>query len=91
MGLAPLIDSSRCTGCGKCVEICPKDVLFLNNNIAEVNDNECMLCSHCYAVCAFNAVSFEAALKGVDYFSFDYNEKICTSSDFSPQGIINIC
>ena len=28
----PLIDPERCTGCGRCVAICPPHVLWLGND-----------------------------------------------------------
>jgi adenylylsulfate reductase subunit B len=26
--MPPVIDENRCTGCGKCVEVCPSDVFW---------------------------------------------------------------
>lgn len=90
MNSIPVIDKSKCTGCGKCVDICPKDVLFLEKKRAKVNENECMLCSHCYAVCAFNAVSFNEELAEIKFETFSCREKIFGSSNVTPEMLVNI-
>ena len=46
------IDRATCTDCGKCVDICPKKVLALKDNKAEVKDLlACNLCMDCVGVC----------------------------------------
>jgi len=46
------IDVERCDACGKCVEICPKNVLIKTGNKIEVKDVlECSLCLDCVEVC----------------------------------------
>jgi len=89
MQQAPVIDEKKCTGCGKCSYICPKDVLYIDKKKAKLNENECMLCSHCYAVCRFNAISFVDDLEKIVFGSFKYKEKIMTSKDISPEKFIN--
>jgi nitroreductase/NAD-dependent dihydropyrimidine dehydrogenase PreA subunit len=51
------IDTERCTGCGRCVRICPDDTLALVNKKAEVVSDECLVCGHCVAICPEDAVS----------------------------------
>lgn len=86
----PQIDPSKCTLCGRCVSVCPKDVLLVKDKkVVTVND-DCMLCSHCYAVCSPGAISFPWFLKQVKFSSFNYREKILSSKDHSPSEIVNI-
>ena len=89
MNSVPVIDQTRCTGCGKCVTICPKEVIFLENKKAKLNDNECMLCSHCYAVCAFDAIAFNHELENIEFKTFKYSEKILGSSNIPAETLVN--
>jgi len=50
------IDSSRCIGCGLCVEDCISKKITLQNGIA-VAGEKCLLCGHCAAICPQGAVS----------------------------------
>ena len=86
---APIIDKIKCTGCGECARICPKETIYIDNKKAHLNENDCMLCSHCYAVCRFNAVSFNDDLEKISFESFKYKEKILNSKDISPETFIN--
>ena len=90
MNCTPEFDSSRCTLCGRCVAVCPKDVLEINDNRVVVINDDCMLCSHCYAVCVPGAVSFPWQLKQVKFSSFKYREKILSPKDHSPAELVNI-
>jgi len=85
----PVIDEKKCTGCGRCVDICPKKVLYVENKKAKINNNDCMLCSHCYAVCNFNAVSFNGELTNISIRTFKYKEKIFGTGDLNPGTLIN--
>lgn len=85
----PVIDEKKCTGCGRCITVCPKDVLHMENKKAKTNDNECMLCSHCYDVCRTGAVSFDKLLENITIKSFGYREKVLKSGDVDPVTIIN--
>ncbi len=90
MNLVPVIDSKKCTLCGKCVAICPKEVLYIENKRVLLNENECMLCSHCYDVCKFDAVSFGDTLRNLKFSTFKYKEKILAGKDISPEELVNI-
>ena len=46
------ISKENCTGCAKCVDICPKKVLAMKDNKVEVKDLlACNLCMDCVGVC----------------------------------------
>lgn len=89
MNLIPVINREKCTGCGRCVEVCPKDVIYLKDKKAELNDNDCMLCSHCYAVCNAGAVDFNRELENIEFETFKYKEQILGSSNISPEELVN--
>lgn len=65
------IDETLCTGCGLCVDACPKDTLTMNNGKAVVTGEVCIQCGHCMAVCPARAVQVAAldpALSAFDTF-----------------------
>ena len=51
-----IIDETKCTGCGICVEICPYRAILINEGRAKYVLGDCFLCGHCQAVCLENAV-----------------------------------
>ena len=50
------IDSTLCTGCGKCVADCIAKNLRIQEKKAVVQ-KECFLCGHCVSICPYHAVS----------------------------------
>jgi len=51
-----------------CIEICPKDVITVVGDEVTALEGDCILCSHCYAVCDAGAVSFDPkVLRAVKY------------------------
>ncbi len=51
----------KCTGCGKCVEVCPKAPKIWNlNEKAEIKDASwCVACMQCTTVCPEEAIKIE--------------------------------
>jgi NAD-dependent dihydropyrimidine dehydrogenase PreA subunit len=70
------LDLEKCTGCGRCIEVCPRSVLKEKGNKVEIIDRDsCIECGACQRNCAFGAVTvtsgvgcasalFKAALTG---------------------------
>jgi uncharacterized protein (DUF362 family)/ferredoxin len=56
----PLFDRSRCTGCGRCVKICPAKALSLDNDRRIVVDYQaCIRCYCCHEVCPEQVITIE--------------------------------
>jgi adenylylsulfate reductase subunit B len=62
--MPPKFDYDKCKNCGVCVDICPEDVLVLNNEkYPEVKyPYECWHCASCVIDCKENAVHLELPL-----------------------------
>ena len=50
--------AEKCTGCGRCVEVCPHGVFEMRDKRAVVTDRDrCMECGACAKNCEFNAIA----------------------------------
>jgi ferredoxin len=48
----------KCTGCGRCVEVCPHGVFEMRDKRANLIDRDrCMECGACAKNCEFNAIT----------------------------------
>jgi nitroreductase/NAD-dependent dihydropyrimidine dehydrogenase PreA subunit len=72
MGARPIIDHSKCTLCGLCVENCHLGKLAVDGKRV-VSRGECILCGQCYAVCRPGAIRFDM-LKKRAFSAFSYKE-----------------
>jgi len=56
MGLK--IQGERCKGCGICVDLCPKQVLDLNDigKITVIDEKSCIFCKQCEMRCPDYAI-----------------------------------
>jgi len=56
----PVINSSKCTSCGNCVEICPLTVFAKENDKVIVKkEKECIGCRACEVQCEKEAIKVE--------------------------------
>jgi NAD-dependent dihydropyrimidine dehydrogenase PreA subunit len=50
--------SDKCTGCGRCVEVCPHGVFEMRDKRANLIDRDrCMECGACAKNCEFSAIT----------------------------------
>ncbi|MCK5706826.1 MAG: 4Fe-4S binding protein [Candidatus Aureabacteria bacterium] len=54
--MAAIVDSSKCTGCGACVGVCPVEAITIENGKAVINDL-CIDCGACVGACPVEAIS----------------------------------
>jgi len=57
------LDKAACTGCGRCIEVCPHQVFELREKRAAVSDlNACMECGACAKNCPADAIRVDAGV-----------------------------
>ena len=75
--LHPLIDETKCIGCGVCVPACPEgDVLgMIDGKVKLINATQCIGHGQCKAVCPMDAIElvFGTAKRGMDIPTVDEN------------------
>lgn len=59
-----MIDKTKCAGDGKCVDVCPAQVLEIHDTthlpqFVKDGEERCIQCGHCMAVCPHAAFSFD--------------------------------
>lgn len=56
-------DEGKCTGCGRCTEVCPHAVFAMEGRTARVvGRDRCMECGACALNCAAGAISVDAGV-----------------------------
>ncbi len=57
------LDGRRCTGCERCVEVCPHGVFEMGETkVRMVDRGACMECGACERNCSFGAISVDAGV-----------------------------
>lgn len=54
------INKALCTGCGRCVQVCPCRTISLEDGTATITGNQSLNCGHCQAVCPTGAIKIGA-------------------------------
>jgi MinD superfamily P-loop ATPase len=54
--MIPLIDEDTCTGCKKCLEVCPPQAIVLEDGKARIEEEFCEECGFCAAECPAAAI-----------------------------------
>jgi NAD-dependent dihydropyrimidine dehydrogenase PreA subunit len=55
-GQAVWVDTTRCAGCGACVDVCPVEAIVLADGKACVDEAVCTGCEACVSVCPESAI-----------------------------------
>jgi len=56
----PWVNENECTGCGVCVEACPAETIYLENDKAQIHMDNCIRCGHCHEICPEEAVRHDS-------------------------------
>ena len=52
-----IVEQETCTGCYRCIEVCPKGVFkFEDGKSHVVHLNECIICTACFRQCPAGAI-----------------------------------
>lgn len=51
------VNTTQCSGCGTCIEICPSDAIFMVDNKARIDETKCRECRKCLDVCPDRAIA----------------------------------
>jgi Fe-S-cluster-containing hydrogenase component 2 len=52
------VDEKRCSGCGKCVEVCPAGAIAIRQGTAIINQERCSQCEACFHACPEQAILY---------------------------------
>lgn len=59
----PVLDETRCTGCGDCIEVCPTQCLDLAGRLPRLaRPLDCVSCAVCVMVCPVDALKMASPL-----------------------------
>ena len=71
MGYEHIIDKDTCKGCGLCVEVCPKKVLELSEEVNtmgyfpahQARPEDCVFCTTCCIMCPDVAITIKKTVE----------------------------
>lgn len=58
----PVPDQARCTGCGRCAEICQAKAITMENQLPRINASACIRCYCCHEFCPPHAMKKKTPL-----------------------------
>ncbi|MGD9932064.1 MAG: 4Fe-4S binding protein [Mangrovibacterium sp.] len=53
----PSVNSEICIGCGRCIDLCPREAITLKDGKAFIDEDNCMGCGVCEKKCPVGAIS----------------------------------
>ncbi len=69
---------SRCNGCGKCLDVCPEEALYLNDGkVLNVDRQKCNACGECVSACSEEALTvYGKEMTDREVFEVVYKDKM---------------
>ncbi len=58
-----VINNQKCRKCAECIEVCPQDAIYTEDDKIYTDDKKCIGCMKCNKVCRENAIIFEHKYK----------------------------
>ena len=73
-----ILDKTKCSGCGICVKVCPRDAIHPNpvslleknamlSSFVDIDEQRCQYCRVCSTLCPFGALGTFTGRAGVNY------------------------
>ncbi|MBN2089578.1 4Fe-4S binding protein [candidate division KSB1 bacterium] len=53
----PVVDQEVCTGCQKCIAVCPEGAIEMRNKKAFILAEKCTNCRTCISICPVSAIN----------------------------------
>lgn len=57
-GESPIVNTTKCRGCGVCAQWCPEGAISVESGTAEIDSDACISCGYCLCLCREGAVGF---------------------------------
>lgn len=75
------VEEKKCIGCGRCVAICPGNLLAIKDSVAAIRDvRDCWGCTACVKICPRNAIAYQLSAElggaGAKLFAQDTPTKL---------------
>ena len=52
-----VVNSKKCTGCSKCIRVCPHNAITLVQGYVKIDKTKCTGCSRCAEICCHSAIT----------------------------------
>ena len=53
------IDYKKCTGCEACIEICPVNIIYRDDDKVKIDNSRCIKCRTCVVTCPYKAINIK--------------------------------
>lgn len=87
----------NCTGCKKCVWVCPTEAIVMEDNIAVIAEDLCVSCQNCHGICPDDAIykteRSQPKELGVDHRDVPEAEihALCRKANMHPKQWLCLC